>query len=234
MRYYDRAGPPGSAALASAAQVGQPAGEQGDMPYITGLFSRANEWARIESRAEGRFLERFAPGAFSRTIREHRRRIRILYDHGSDGFIGRRPIAPLDGIGEDGRGAFFFGKLFDTIGARELVPLLAAGVLGSSFRFGTVRAQEVDRPARSDYNVERLPERTVLEAELIEVGPTPFPIYSGSTAGVTNGGHPPRSEPAKPDPEWMRFLVAPPYDSEAERVARQRWLDRIMPLPSRT
>jgi HK97 family phage prohead protease len=229
--YVDRSGPPGSAVLATAAQLGQPVG---DMPFVSGLFSRFGEWARVDSRAEGRFMERFEPGAFARTIRENRSRIRIIYDHGQDGFINRRPIAPLDILGEDVRGGYFAGRLFDTVAGRELIPLLAAGVLGSSFRFGAIRQRSEDRPMRSDHNPERLPERTILEADLIEVGPTPFPVYAGSTAGLSTGEHPaPRSSkfPPMSTDEFVRRLTMPSRGT-ADRQAIDAWLDSVMPLSS--
>jgi hypothetical protein len=95
---------------------------------------------------------------------------------GADPFIGRGPIAPLDGIGEDARGAFYFGRMFATVAAREIAPLLEARALGSSFRFSVDKMRAEDRPARSDFNPERLPQRTILAARLLEIGPTPFAV----------------------------------------------------------
>jgi hypothetical protein len=40
------------------------------------------------------------------------------------------------------------------------------------------------RPARSAQNPNRLPERRLKELRLIELGPTCFPAYSGTTAGL--------------------------------------------------
>ena len=112
-------------------------------------------------------------------------------------FIGSRPIAAIDGLGDDDVGVWYFGKLFPTLAAGELVPLLEAGVLGSSFRFSVVREQVADRPARSERNPERLPERTILEATVYEFGPVVFPAYRGATAAAVTGEHPapPRSAP---------------------------------------
>jgi len=41
-----------------------------------------------------------------------------------------------------------------------------------------------DKPERSDYNPDALPERTIHEVELFEFGPVTFPAYAGATAGV--------------------------------------------------
>jgi phage head maturation protease len=38
------------------------------------------------------------------------------------------------------------------------------------------------RPGKSDYNPDGLPEITILEARLIEFGPVTFPAYAGATA----------------------------------------------------
>jgi HK97 family phage prohead protease len=185
----------GAVGLRSAGELGLTgtAATVGGMPCVAGRFSVYNTWTEISSAAEGRFMERIARGAFTRTIREDRAHLRILFQHGTDPFIGDRPIAPIDGLGEDAAGAWYFGRLFDTIAARELVPLLEAGTLGSSFRFSVDRERFDDRPARSDGNPERLPERTILEATLYEVGPVTFPAYRNATAGLSNGNHPPRS-----------------------------------------
>lgn len=202
-----RSRPAGSAVLATARELGQATGG-GRMPFVSGRFSVADEWAEVSSSTEGRFMERIARGAFAKTIREDRARIRILFEHATDPFIGRRPIAPLEGIGEDERGGWYFGRLFDTIAARELAPLLEAGVLGSSFRFGVEKLRSEDRPARSDFNPEGLPQRTILEARLVEVGPTAFPVYANTPTGTSTGDH---SAPRaigwfSTDADWQAWL----------------------------
>jgi phage head maturation protease len=68
--------------------------------------------------------------------------------------------------------------------ALQLVPTMRAGQLGSSFRFRVLREQRDDRPPRSHHNPERLPERTIREATVFELGPVTFPAYAWITAGV--------------------------------------------------
>lgn len=158
--------------------------------------------------------------------------------HGADPFIGNRPIAPIDGLGEDAKGAWYFGRLFPTLAARELAPLLAAGVLGSSFRFAVAPGGDewVRSPRKSSHNLEGLQERTIRSARVYEFGPVTFPAHRNATAGTSTGAHPPRSttppRPRMSDAEWEAFLRNPrPDDSSAVRLARQRWLDKVMPLP---
>jgi hypothetical protein len=45
-------------------------------------FSPVNEWTEINSAWEGRFMERFAPGAWRKTIAERASKIRALFQHG--------------------------------------------------------------------------------------------------------------------------------------------------------
>jgi hypothetical protein len=44
-------------------------------------FSPVNEWTEINSAWEGRFMERFAPGAWKKTIKERAAKIRALFQH---------------------------------------------------------------------------------------------------------------------------------------------------------
>lgn len=158
--------------------------DENAMPVIRGEFSVFNQWTEINSMWEGRFMERIAPGAFKKTIAEHRSDMRMLFQHGRDPQIGDKPLAPIEDIGETDSGAFYEGRMLDTAYNRELLPGLKAGLYGSSFRFSVVKEEVVQKPKRSAHNPEGLPERTVKEARLYEMGPVTFPAYSGATAGV--------------------------------------------------
>ena len=67
---------------------------------------------------------------------------------------------------------------------RELIPGLEAGVYGTSFRFKVIREHVVQSPERSYYNEHALPERTIREARVFELGPVTFRAYAGASAGV--------------------------------------------------
>jgi HK97 family phage prohead protease len=147
----------GTVGLRNASELGLAATAgtvEAGMPFVAGRFSVYDQWTQISNSREGRFIEKIGRGAFTRTINEDRAAMRLLFEHGQDPFVGTRPIAPIDGLGEDATGVWYFGRLFDTVAARELRPLLEARppVLGSSFRFSVDREKVDDRPARSDRN----------------------------------------------------------------------------------
>ncbi|MDP2712102.1 MAG: phage major capsid protein [Solirubrobacteraceae bacterium] len=147
---------------------------------LSGYAVRWNEWTQIG----GEYLERFAPGSFDDSITAGR--VKVVYDHGRDASVGMKPIAALRSLTDDGRGAFYEAELLDAPYALDLLPALRAGQLGSSFRFRVPKggATISRRPGRSEHNPDGLPEVTVTRADVLEIGPTTFPAYAGSTASV--------------------------------------------------
>jgi HK97 family phage prohead protease len=169
--------------LSPSLRGGAEAGIDG-IGLLSGYAAVTNEWTRISSVFEGDFVERIAPGAFMKTLLQDRARIRVLYAHGRDALVGDKPLGPLVTVRETARGLWYEAPLLDTAYNRELIPGLRAGLYGSSFRFSVTREQIVERPSPSGYNPLGLPERTVQELKLYELGPCTFPAYSGATAGV--------------------------------------------------
>ena len=156
----------------------------GTPPTMTGHFSVTNQWTRIESAFEGTFMERFASGAWTKTISENRSALKVLFNHGRDPQIGNKPLGPIETLREDDKGAYYEVPLLDTSYNRDLLPGLKAGLYGASMRFNVVRDDPVYKPKPSSYNPDGIPERTVTEAKLLEFGPVTFPAYQGATAGV--------------------------------------------------
>jgi HK97 family phage prohead protease len=148
------------------------------------LFSPVNEWTTIRSKYEGEFLERFAPGAWKKTMREQAKRIKPLFQHGADPVAGDKPLGPIRMLEERDDGGYAEVALLDTSYNRDILPGLKEGLYGASHRFSVMREEEVSTPERSDYNPHGLPERTVKEAQLYEFGPVTFPAYEGATAGL--------------------------------------------------
>jgi hypothetical protein len=151
---------------------------------LTGHFAVFNQWTTIESTREGKFLERVAPGAFTKTIAADRAAMRVLFNHGKDPQVGDKPLGPLDVLSEDARGAYYEVPLLDTSYNADLIPGLRAGVYGSSFRFRVDAEDFAPRVKRSTWNPDALPERTILAAHVYEMGPVTFPAYQGATAGI--------------------------------------------------
>lgn len=148
---------------------------------LTGYFARWNEWTTIN---EGglRYMERFAPGSMNASIEGGR--MKVLFDHGMDPSIGRRPLGAVRSVVDDGTGALYDVELFEAPYVESLMPGLRAGVYGASFRFRAQDQQINRRPGKSTHNPEGLPEVTVTRAEVPEFGPTALPAYAGATAGV--------------------------------------------------
>lgn len=160
-----------------------------------GHFCVFDVWAEIDSLWEGRFLERIAPGAFKKTIKDNRAGIRVQYDHGYDSFVGSAPLGPIEELKEDDTGAYYEVPLLDTDYNRDrILPMLqgrtidgeqtGTSLLGASFRFRVVHDEWLDEPEPSDANPKALPERTIREVRLYEFGPVVFPAYAEATAKV--------------------------------------------------
>lgn len=152
---------------------------------LFGHFSVYNQWTRIQSYWEGDFLERIAPGAFDRTFKERAGQIRVLYDHGHDPQIGNKPLGTPDVLRSDKTGAYYEVGLFTEASyVRDLMPAIAAGEMGASFRMG-VRGESWNEPAKpTDWNPAQLPERTITDVDLYEFGPVTFPAYATTSAGL--------------------------------------------------
>jgi hypothetical protein len=128
-------------------------------------------------------MERIAPGAAAKTIRENRPNMRILLQHGRDPQLGDKPIAPIEVVTENDIGGYAEGRLFDGLDPL-VVEGLRAGVYGASFRFRVLREEIVDEPGVSEYNPKGLPERTIKEMGVQEMGPVTWGAYSEASAGV--------------------------------------------------
>lgn len=161
--------------------------DDGDgMPTLVGHLAVFNQWTEINSVFEGHFLERIDPGAFTKTIRESRDSMRVLFQHGQDPMIGDKPLGPIRSLEADKEGLAYEVPLLDTSYNRDIVAMLGAEppVLGSSFRFKVMRESFNRKPERSDHNPRKLPERTIQEVKMQEFGPVTFPAYAGAKAGL--------------------------------------------------
>jgi HK97 family phage prohead protease len=158
-----------------------------DLGTLVIRFSPFNTWYEVNSMWEGRFLERTTPGTFTRTIAEDRAIMRSLFDHGHDPQIGNKVLGPIADLREDANSPVGEVNLLNTGYNRDLLPGLKAGVYGSSFRMHVEADAWDDKPGRSSYNPDGLPERTITRVRALEFGPVTFPANPAATAIVRSG-----------------------------------------------
>lgn len=161
---------------------------------LFGHFARFDSWNEIDSWFEGRFLERVAKGAYRKTMKEQRDRIRVQFDHGYDSYVGSAPLGPIDVLREEDFGPYYEVPLLDAeYNTGRILPMLQGrtldgrnlgSLLGASYRFRVTREEWVEPKKPSDLNPEKLPERTIREVTLYEFGPVVFPADPGATAGA--------------------------------------------------
>lgn len=161
---------------------------------LFGHFARFDSWNEIDSWFEGRFLERVAKGAYRKTMREQRDRIRVQFDHGYDSYVGSSPLGPIDVLREEDFGPYYEVPLLDAeYNTGRILPMLQGRTLdgrslgsqlGASYRFRVTKEEWVEPKKTTDINPEKLPERTIREVTLYEFGPVVFPADPGATAGA--------------------------------------------------
>ena len=148
---------------------------------LTVRLAPHDQWAEIQSVTEGHFMERFTKTAYRKTLADHLPK--ILFNHGKDPQIGEKPISTTDEAGVDEISPFARGQILD--GLPELVvDGLRKGVYGASHRFSVVRESWVDNPLGGAHNPGKLPERTITEAQLFELGPVTWPAYAQASASL--------------------------------------------------
>jgi phage head maturation protease len=150
-------------------------------------FALFDRWQEIDNPVEGHFLERIAPGAFTKTIRENFANIRAILSHGKDRSLGETVLGKIESITEEADGANARVSLFRSVPGL-LLDGLRAGVYGASFRGDPIKNHVVSRPARSDHNPKGLPEITRQEIRLRDIGPTPFAAYNETSSRIGEEG----------------------------------------------
>jgi HK97 family phage prohead protease len=114
-------------------------------------------------------------GAFTKTLQE--RSPVMQFDHGHDIATGSVPIAAIDTIREDDHGLFVSARMFDNPRVEPIRQAIAGGAIdGMSFRFRVTR-EEWDETGD-------IPQRTIRELDLFELGPVVFPAYDATSVGV--------------------------------------------------
>lgn len=151
---------------------------------LHGYSTVFNTWYEVDSWFEGNFLERTAPGAAAKTIRENGANVKVLFNHGRDMTINNKVLGVHEDLREDDIGVYYQVPLLDTTYNRDLLPGLRAGAYGSSFMFRVIKDSWDDEPALSAHNPKGIPERTITEYRLFEHGPVTFPANPAATSGA--------------------------------------------------
>ena len=150
---------------------------------MTGHFAVWNRWTVIGGEGQP-FLEQFAPDSMTETIRQDRRSMRVMFQHGRDPVVGQKSLGAISRLEPDPVGAAYAVDLFDTSYNRDLVPGLRANSYGASFQFSVMRERVRERSPKSKTNPAGIPERIVTEARVREFGPVAWPAYASATAMV--------------------------------------------------
>jgi len=173
------AGPPRTDCFRALAAAPEFRGDS--KPLMFGRFAEFETWSEVNSILEGHFLERVAPTALQKTVVEQRPSVKCLFNHGRDS-LGMQVLGTIDVLEPD---SYYEVTLFDGI-PPLLMDGLRAGEYGSSYRFALVggKYEFIRRPKKSAHNPDGIPELTILEMRLREFGPTPIPVYKGTSTGV--------------------------------------------------
>lgn len=143
--------------------------EEGETLGISGYVVKFNQRSQL---IWGEFYERVAKGAFLRSLQENT--IKALWNHRSDFVLGSSKNSTLR-LYEDNIGLRFEIDLPNSTWGKDAFESIQRGdVDGMSFGFN------VRQDAWQYLKDEDVYERTLLDVNLFEVSPTPFPAYPDS------------------------------------------------------
>lgn len=146
-------------------------------PRITGYAAVFDEPSLVIEDWLGSFVERIAPTAFDRTLGEGAD-VRALLNHDPNWILGRNTAGTLT-LKTDKRGLFAEITPPDNERGRYVIDAVTRGdIHGMSFSFRTMEDRwTFKKGADPD-------ERELLDVDLFDVGPTPFPAYPATTASA--------------------------------------------------
>jgi HK97 family phage prohead protease len=135
-----------------------------------GYAALFNSWTNIGDY----WREKIAPGAFTKSVAEND--VVALHSHDIGRVVGRTGAGTLK-LSEDDKGLAFENVLPDTSDGRDLSVSIERGdIPGMSFGFITTK-QEWDETVDP-------PERTIIEAYLVEITYTALPAYPDTSVGM--------------------------------------------------
>ncbi len=113
------------------------------------------------------------PGAFTKTLKENRAQIQVLFNHGMDPRYGLLPIGTAEVMQEDKRGLWTEVELHDGPDNDNIRAALASGSL---------RAQSIQFETMQESTNDERTERYIEQVRLWEFGPVTFPANDAATA----------------------------------------------------
>ncbi len=154
---------------------------EGQPATISGYAVIFNSWSRVMTDGRGRqFRERIAPTAFDRTLAGNPD-IASLWNHNADLPLGRTSNGTLR-ITKDAAGLRVDIAPPNTSWGQDAVESIRRGdVAGMSFAFAAAR-DNGDTWAKP--GPDGVAERTLLDVDLYELGPTVFPAYPATVVNV--------------------------------------------------
>jgi uncharacterized protein len=132
-------------------------------------------WDKLSFPIYGSFRERIRSGAFKQSLKENN--VRSLWNHNSDMVLGSTKAKTMR-LSEDEKGLRFEIDLPETNAGKDAGITIERGdVDGMSFGFN-IRKQEWDETDPKNII------RTLIDVDLREISPTPFPAYPQSKVSV--------------------------------------------------
>ena len=152
-------------------EIREAAKDSGHIGILTGYAAVFNSDSAEFSGYERPWVERIAPGAFTRTLRETPD-VAALWSHRSDAIIARTPTTLT--LKEDDKGLSVEIALIDTQQNRDVLASVRGGLVDSmSFGFST-KAVKWEKGKERDV-------RTLMDVDLYEVSPVVWPAYPGTS-----------------------------------------------------
>jgi signal peptide peptidase SppA len=164
-----------------------------------------NEWIEVDSIIEGHFMEVFIPGSMDKTYSDGRARMRAILHHGRE-FLKTMVIGKITDLHADAEAGYYEVELFDGL-PQMLIEGLEADQYGTSMKYDLVRPDYRQIPGKSATNPSGLAELRVLEARVIEFGPTPFSHYEGTSAALRSMTDDTILAQLAEDPERLKALA---------------------------
>lgn len=146
--------------------------ENSEQKTIEGYAAKYNSESQVLRDWWGdEFIEVIAEGAFDNTIRNNT--IKALYNHNTDYVLGSTKSQTLR-LESDNIGLRFEIDLPNTQVGNDLYESVKRGDIdGNSFGFKVLN----DKWSEVELDGKKIMKRTLLEVELFEISPTPFPAY---------------------------------------------------------